>query len=127
MGFISNLFIFPTSSILGCMSDVAEPKKYPLEYMKRMSDLKKDEEVAKSGYHITHIPKGIIGQFSKIEEELAEAADAREQGCRIMELVELSDLYGALELYVQKSFGMTMNDLKNMSDITQRAFRNGRR
>lgn len=80
-----------------------------------------------AGYHITYIPKGVIGEFSKIKEELLEAEDAITQGCKIMELVELSDLLGALELYVQKKFNMTLDDLKSMSAITQRAFRNGKR
>lgn len=81
----------------------------------------------KIGYHVTKIPKGEVGEFSKIEEELLEAKDAQKQGCKIMELVELSDMYGAIELYIEKKFQLTMDDLKSMSKITQRAFRNGAR
>lgn len=79
------------------------------------------------GYHITKIDKGILGEFSKIREELEEALDAQVQNCVIMELVELSDMYGAIEAYIQKRYNITMNDLKIMSDITKRAFKNGRR
>ena len=54
-----------------------------------------------------------------------EAKDARKQDCAIMELVELSDMYGAIELYIEKKFGLTMDDLKTMSEVTQRAFKKG--
>lgn len=80
-----------------------------------------------SGYHITHIPKGTYGLFYIIE-EVMEFADANSQNCKIMELAELSDLYGAIEGYLQNNYPtVTMNDLKVMSDITKRAFINGRR
>jgi len=43
-----------------------------------------------------------------------------------MELVELSDLYGAIKLYLEKHHpDTTMDDLKTMSEITARAFING--
>ena len=80
------------------------------------------------GYHLTPIPKGQVGELSKILEELHEAMDAEAQGSKIMLLVELSDLYGALQLYLSKYFpNMTMQDLKAMSEITQRAFIAGHR
>lgn len=78
------------------------------------------------GYHITPISKGEYGKLSKIQEELDEAVDATRQGSQILLLVELSDMYGALEA-VAESSGCTMNDLKIMSDITKRAFINGHR
>lgn len=83
--------------------------------------------MSKPGYHLQKIDKGILGDFSKIREELEEAMDAQAQDCVIMELVELSDMYGAIEAYLQHRYNMTMNDLKIMSDITKRAFKNGRR
>jgi hypothetical protein len=94
-----------------------------------MSSRKKKggSEIHKPGYHITKIPKGVLGEFSKIEEELLEAKDAISQGCKIMELVELSDLMGALNAYVKKQHNMTLDDLVTMALITSRAFENGRR
>ena len=81
-----------------------------------------------SGYHTTKIEKGELGIISKIFEELHELQDAEKQNCKIMALVELSDLYGAIELYLEKNFpDTTMNDLKQMSNITKRAFKNGHR
>ncbi len=54
------------------------------------------------GYHITLIPKGVLGDFSKIEEEFEEFKDAHAQQCAIMELVELSDMLGAIFAYTSK-------------------------
>lgn len=54
------------------------------------------------GYHLKDIAKGVNGEISKIEEELFELHDANEQKSKIMALVELSDLIGAIELYVDK-------------------------
>jgi len=80
------------------------------------------------GYHLSKIPKGIVGTSSKIREELAELEDAEKQNCKIMVLVELSDLYGAIELYLNNNFpSIKMEDLQTMSAITQRAFINGHR
>ena len=78
------------------------------------------------GYHIATIVQGECGELSKIQEELDEAKDALAQGSEIMFLVELADLYGALELVVEQH-GHTMDDLKKFSDITKRAFINGHR
>lgn len=80
------------------------------------------------GYHIAEIQKGILGDSSKIAEELQELQDAEAQHCKIMMLVELSDLIGAVELYLNKNFpDISLQDLLTMSAITQRAFNNGRR
>lgn len=79
-------------------------------------------------YHINEIKKGQIGRSSKIMEELEELIDAEQQGCKIMALIELSDLYGAIELYLKENHpNITMDDLKNMNKITQRAFMSGSR
>ena len=48
------------------------------------------------GYHLRKIAKGSPGEASKIKEELEEFLDAVDQGVKIMALVELSDLYGAI-------------------------------
>jgi hypothetical protein len=79
------------------------------------------------GYHKREIPRGTYGEFSKVVEELEELKDAQEQGCRILELVEITDLYGALAGYVEKHFGMTMDDVKQMAELTRSAFSEGER
>lgn len=78
------------------------------------------------GYHLSEIKKGVLGEISKIEEELNELKDAEKQGSKIMTMVELSDMYGAIEEYAKK-YEITMTDLKSFSDITKRAFKNGHR
>jgi hypothetical protein len=78
------------------------------------------------GYHIRTITRGVLGDISKIREELEELEDAHEQGVVLMELVELSDLYGAVKARVEK-LGHSMDDLARMSAVTERAFKNGRR
>ena len=78
------------------------------------------------GYHLTKILKGTLGEISKVEEELREYIDAKQQGCIIMQELELADMYGALEA-VAKSHNLTMDDLRIMSDITKRAFEDGTR
>lgn len=48
------------------------------------------------GYHTREIARGKFGEVSKIREELEELEDAEKQGVRIMVMVELGDLYGAI-------------------------------
>ncbi len=82
----------------------------------------------KPGYHLADIPRGELGEVSKIKEELAELDDALAQDCKVMALVELSDLIGAIEHYLVKHHpGVTLADLQRFSAITRRAFENGRR
>ncbi len=79
-------------------------------------------------YHVSTIPTGVIGERSKIEEELLELKDAEDQQNKIMVLNELSDLVGAVECYVEKNFpGFTLQDLVTMSNATRRAFESGHR
>jgi hypothetical protein len=80
-----------------------------------------------AGYHQKTIEKGVIGYFSKVKEEFEELEDAVEQGARIMELCEIADLYGALEAYVEMQYLMSMEDVKVMSDLTKKAFKDGTR
>lgn len=85
-------------------------------------------ELSNPGYHLVEITRGDIGEISKIQEEVDELRDAVQQGSKIMALVELSDLYGAIELYLTRHHPDTsMHDLAIMSMITQRAFDSGRR
>lgn len=78
------------------------------------------------GYHTVKISKGVLGESSKIREELEELRDAENQGVRILIHCELSDLYGALKACAA-SYGLTMGDLKTMADLTKNAFVQGRR
>lgn len=81
-----------------------------------------------SGYHKAVIAKGVLGEFSKIEEEFAEWKDAIDQSARLMELCEMADLLGAMEYYLEEHFpGMRFSDLQVMSNLTKRAFQNGQR
>ena len=88
----------------------------------------KDKLRKNPGYHLHKIPKGEIGESSKILEEVLELQDAEQQEANIMALVELSDLMGAIALYLEKHHPSTsIDDLMTMSRITRRAFENGRR
>lgn len=78
------------------------------------------------GYHLDQIKRGIFGELSKVQEELDEAADAQKQGCRIMLLVELSDLIGAVEAVAEKN-GSSLDELISMQKITKRVFQSGHR
>lgn len=79
-------------------------------------------------YHVRHINKGHLGELSKVREELDEALDAESQGVDIMVLLELSDLIGAVEAYLEKNYpGISLDDLIKMKDVTRRAFESGAR
>ncbi len=79
------------------------------------------------GYHQAEIPRGELGQISKITEEYLEFMDANAQGVSIMELVELSDLVGAIKHYVAAKYNMKLSDLIAMQKVTERAFQDGTR
>ena len=79
-----------------------------------------------AGYHKADIKRGEFGNFSKIKEEFQEAEDAFEQDNKVMLLIELSDLIGAIEEFVTK-FNMELDDLIVMKDATKRAFKDGTR
>lgn len=79
------------------------------------------------GYHNTEIPKGVLGEFSKIEEEFLEAVDAQLQKNNLMTLLELSDLIGAIEQYAVQKHNITLADLITMKEATERAFKDGSR
>ena len=87
-----------------------------------------DNKVPNPGYHLFHIPKGDLGEVSKIVEEALELQDAFLQEVKIMQLIELSDLIGAIESFLDKHFPeVSLRDLKDMSKVTKRAFINGHR
>lgn len=94
----------------------------------KMAEYGEMKSQANYGYHKKVITKGTLGEISKITEELAELEDAVAQHNRIMALCELSDLYGAIRLYLQRYHaGTTMDDLRIMSEATERAFKLGHR
>lgn len=78
------------------------------------------------GYHKKQINKGVLGEFSKIKEEFEEFEDAFQQNNPIMELVELSDILGAIEAYTSK-YNIDLNSLITMTRATQNAFKRGDR
>ena len=80
------------------------------------------------GYHVAKIPRGVYGEVSKIVEEVLELQDAEAQGVRIMTLVELSDLIGAIVGHLEKHWPeLSLTDLIKMSEVTRRAFANKHR
>jgi hypothetical protein len=58
------------------------------------------ERLDRPGYHLVAIPRGALGELSKVQEELDELRDAMAQDSRVMATVELSDLVGALQAYL---------------------------
>lgn len=77
-------------------------------------------------YHNKIINKGILGQFSKIEEEFEELKDGYEQNHRILQICELCDLIGAVEAYAAR-WNLTLDDLIQMKNSTRKAFQTGSR
>lgn len=55
-------------------------------------------------FHKRKIPRGKYGELSKVKEEVEEALDSEEQGLRIMTLIELSDILGAVDGVLKKHF-----------------------
>lgn len=89
---------------------------------------KPGDRLANPGYHLVAISKGELGELSKIQEELDELKDAMQQGSKIMAAVELADLMGAVQAFMHKHLpGTTLADVLTFTDITERAFANGRR
>jgi len=78
------------------------------------------------GYHKTEIPKGTLGEFSKIEEEFNELRDAHSQSNKVLEICELSDMLGAIEAYAAK-WNLSLADLEQMQKSTASAFNDGQR
>jgi NTP pyrophosphatase (non-canonical NTP hydrolase) len=78
------------------------------------------------GYHLKPIPKGVLGEASKIVEECAELQDAVKQGNKVLQICELCDIVGAVEAYAS-SFNLTLADIIKMKDATKSAFESGER
>jgi hypothetical protein len=79
------------------------------------------------GYHLNYIPKGKVGDASKISEEYAEFIDALFQKSPVLELVELTDLIGAIEAYTLAKYNIDLDKLILMTRATQSAFKDGER
>lgn len=80
------------------------------------------------GYHKRDIKKGVVGEKSKILEELDEFFESLEQNNPVMALVELSDLLGAVEMYLENYHpSFTLEDLTTMARTTRGAFEDGTR
>lgn len=81
-----------------------------------------------SGYHIKDIIKGEVGELSKIYEEIEELKDSEAQGIKLMILLELSDVVGAISLYLEKHHSSVyLDDLIKMSTLTHKVFKDGYR
>lgn len=78
------------------------------------------------GYHKGIIKKGVVGEYSKIKEEFDELTDAIDQDNKVLIICELTDMVGAIEEYIKK-YNLTIKDLKDFSDLTKSAFKEGKR
>jgi hypothetical protein len=79
------------------------------------------------GYHLTKFKKGVVGEISKIQEELDELKDAAGRN-KILELCELSDICAAIQRYLEKHHPtITMEDLIGMGRLTISSFNDGER
>jgi hypothetical protein len=79
------------------------------------------------GYHINQIEKGNLCHPSKITEEYYEFLDACNQHNPVLELVELTDLIGAIESYTKFRYNIDLEQLIKMTRCTQSAFKSGER
>lgn len=80
------------------------------------------------GYHLSQIPQGEYGELSKVQEEITEALDAEAQKNPVMVLIELADIVGAIEGYLETHHPtISMTDLVKMAAATRRAFQTGAR
>lgn len=68
--------------------------------------------------HKVPVVKGILGDLSKIQEELDELKDAVAQHNNIIIYTELADLYGAIEMFVNEHCPrITMMDIIDAAKI----------
>ena len=86
-----------------------------------------EKQQSNKGYHLREIPKGVLGEFSKIKEEFTELEDAHEQDSKVLEICELTDLIGAIRYYAGNKFNLSLEDLIRFSMQTEQAFKNGKR
>jgi phosphoribosyl-ATP pyrophosphohydrolase len=79
------------------------------------------------GYHKREVKKGVLGEYSKIQEEIQELDDAQEQGSKVLIICELCDLVGSIEAYVENKFNLSLQDLVDMMNKTKSSFIEGKR
>lgn len=84
-------------------------------------------KVLTMAYHKAYIEKGDVGEFSKILEEFNELKDAFNQNDKVLMICELTDLIGAIQLFAEQKFNLSIEDLIKFSDKTIEAFKEGKR
>lgn len=85
-------------------------------------------QIKLGGYHNRIIRKAKAGTADKVIEEAKEYKDAMDSDNPIMGLVELSDVYGAIECILEQDHPhVSMSDLRSMSNVTRRVFKSGHR
>ena len=94
---------------------------------KGLKNIHQSPEISK-GYHLSSIKKERYGSAEKLKEEVEELLDAVAQKNKIMTLVELSDIIGAMRGFLRESFPqISLDDVIKMNDATERAFNSGLR
>jgi hypothetical protein len=79
-------------------------------------------------YHKKEISKGKIGEVSKILEEVQELQDAFQDGDRILQLIELSDIVGAIKCFLENYFNdFSIEELIYFANKTNESFKDGTR
>lgn len=82
----------------------------------------------RKGYHEDfNIPKSVFGSFEKVLEEVWEIRDAVYQDNNLLICCEMADLIGAIDEYSSSNFGLGIEDLRKMAQLTKRAFEAGSR
>lgn len=94
---------------------------------KRPTKAQTENIVPHYGYHTVRIEKGVLGEISKIREELEELEDAARQGVKVLQICELCDLVGAIRAYSLAKFNLKLGDLHAMAKLTRGAFEQGYR
>jgi len=88
---------------------IAESRRWGGEIVEELS-LRLEAATRPWRFHQRDIPKGTLGELSKVREELEEAEDALEQGQELMFALECADMIGAIEIAAQKR-GFTLAQL----------------
>jgi len=78
-------------------------------------------------YHKRKIDKGVLGEFTKVQEEFVELLDAVEQDDKVLQICELTDLIGAIECFAEEKFSLSLGDLIKFSNKTKESFKEGTR
>lgn len=79
-------------------------------------------EYKKSYFHVMPVRQGTYGELSKIQEELDEALDAETRGQKLLLMIELSDIIGAVA-GVAERHGYSLDDLIQFSELRRNVFR----